>query len=516
MLVSGIEYCDYPNDRGYSLIFFDPPRRLCVTLIAVAVFLMNGPTLGEPWLPPGDTLLRSDIQLLADSGVLRVPITTWPLSWSNIDAAVDNASIADLDSVVAQALQRIRDRLRVERRTGSAGIEGWLAASSEPRVIRNFENTPREKGEIGARMAWMGQRFAAKIETRTISNPSDQDSFRLDGSYVGMAVGNWMLSLGYPEQWWGPGWDGSLILSTNARPAPQISINRNLSTPFESRWLRWVGQWSLTSFMSQLDDNRFIEDAMLFGLRVTATPLSGLEIGLSRSAQWCGAGRPCDAEAFSNLLLGRDNVGVNVAKGQEPGNQLGGMDLRWASPVGHLPYAVYLQWIGEDSRQGGPQIGSWLRQLGVEFWGKGPGRGWQHRTHAEVADTMCREGGIGFGGAKPHCAYSHYIYQTGYRYRERPIGHGIDGDRLSYSVGSTLLDSRGNSLSVLARRIAGHNVQGSLLAIPKKMAELSVSYRRQFSLGSLSVGVEYSRFRQDSAESATDGSLEWWARFTTR
>jgi len=132
MLVSGIEYCDYPNDRGYSLIFFDPPRRLCVTLIAVAVFLMNGPTLGEPWLPPGDTLLRSDIQLLADSGVLRVPITTWPLAWSNIDAAVDNATIVDLDSVVAQALQRVCERLRVKTRMGSAGIEGWMLSLGYP------------------------------------------------------------------------------------------------------------------------------------------------------------------------------------------------------------------------------------------------------------------------------------------------------------------------------------------------------------------------------------------------
>ena len=271
------------------------------------VYLMHGLALGEPWLPPGDTLLRSDIQLLADSGVLQVPITTWPLAWSNIDAAVDSVSIVDLDSVVAQALQRVRERLRVETRTGFAGREGWLAASSQPRVMRNFENTPREKGEIGARITWMGQRFAAKVEGRAVSSLSGQDSFRLDGSYVGMAVGNWMLSLGYPERWWGPGWDGSLILSTNARPAPQISINRNLSTPFESRWLSWIGQWSLTSFMSQLDDNRFIEDAMLFGLRVTATPVSGLEIGFSRSAQWCGTGRPCDTGTLANLLLGRDN-----------------------------------------------------------------------------------------------------------------------------------------------------------------------------------------------------------------
>ena len=98
-----IAYCDYSNGSDYSLIFLNVPRRLRVTAIA-AVYLMHGPALGEPWLPPGDTLLRSDIQLLADSGVLQVPITTWPLAWSNIDAAVDDASTANLDPFVVQAL----------------------------------------------------------------------------------------------------------------------------------------------------------------------------------------------------------------------------------------------------------------------------------------------------------------------------------------------------------------------------------------------------------------------------
>jgi hypothetical protein len=132
---------------------------------------------------------------------------------------------------------------------------------------------------------------------------------------------------------------------------------------------------------------------------------------------------------------------------------------------------------------------------------------------------MCQEGGIGFGGEKPNCAYNHSLYQTGYRYRGRAIGHGIDGDGFSYTIGSTLLDSRGNSLNVLARRVDINRVgnqQNSLSATPQDIAELSVSYRKQFSLGTLSLGVEYSRLRQDSADSGTDSSLGWWAGFELR
>jgi hypothetical protein len=104
--------------------------------------------------------------------------------------------------------------------------------------------------------------------------PTDGDSVRLDGSYVGMTIGNWMLSAGYPERWWGPGWDGSLILSTNARPPPQLAINRNFSTPFRQRWLEWLGPWSLTSFMGELDEEgRVVDEPLLFGVRISAKPL---------------------------------------------------------------------------------------------------------------------------------------------------------------------------------------------------------------------------------------------------
>ena len=488
---------------------------LRITALAAVVFLSYRPVLGEPWLSPGDTLMRSDLQLLSDVGLLQVPLTTWPLSLANIDAALQDVDASEGNPMVLQSLQRIRDRLRDEFRINNVRTTSSIRASSKPKIARTFEDTPREQGEVGGEISWTGRRFAIKAQGRRVSNPLDNDSFRLDGSYIGAAVGNWMLALGYPERWWGPGWDGGLILSTNARPIPQLSIQRNITMPFKSNWLSWIGPWSLTSFISQLDDNRFIEDAMLTGLRVNATPVRGLEIGLSRSAQLCGTGRECNPRTFVDMFLGKDNQGVNVAADREPGNQLAGVDLRWASPVGDLPYAVYLEWVGEDTRQSGPEIGSWLRQLGVEFWGAAPGRGWQYRTHIEVTDTMCQEGGLGFGGEKPNCAYGHGLYQTGYRYRGRAIGHGIDSDSLSSSIGSTLIDSRGNSMNFLARHMEINRDGGysPLSSVGQEVSELSVSYNRRFDLGIASIGLAYSHLRDNAAGARKTSTVEWWIGF---
>ena len=65
---------------------------------------------------------------------------------------------------------------------------------------------------------------------------------------------------------------------------------------------------------------------------MTVKPFDAVEIGLTRTAQWCGDDRNCDWDTFVNLVTGDDNAGENVDPDEEPGNQMAGWDLRWASP----------------------------------------------------------------------------------------------------------------------------------------------------------------------------------------
>ena len=95
------------------------------------------------------------------------------------------------------------------------------------------------------------------------------------------------------------------------------------------------------------DDRGDYDNPLLFGFRASARPLRGLEIGLERTAQLCGDGRSCTWDDFWNMWWGNDNAGENVDPKDEPGNQLAGWDLRWASPIGDWPYAIYWQHTGE-------------------------------------------------------------------------------------------------------------------------------------------------------------------------
>jgi hypothetical protein len=403
---------------------------------------------------------------------------------------------------------------------------GRITAAKEPPTIRTFESTPREDTELVGSLSWIGDRFAFELNATYVSLDStdsfeDDSEVRPDGSFGAVALGNWMLVAGYPERWWGPGWDGSLILSTSARPTPQIAISRNSAQPFESRWLNWIGPWTLTSFMGQLDDERVVDDALLFGLRFTFKPLPSLEIGLSRTAQWCGDGRPCDFDTFGNLLLGRDNRGANVDEEDEPGNQLAGFDVRWAMPWLDRSTAVYAQWIGEDSRQGGPQIGSWLRQIGGEYSGVAFGGRWNHRTYLEYTDTICREGGLGFSNKKFNCAYEHSIYRTGYRYEDASIGDGMDGDGTSISIGSIWQGGQDLSWQFSARHIdtnqsatpsANHTIAPTRIEID----ELLAIHERPLWIGWLRVALGYRDTSYPTDATLDDDAAFGWIEFVVR
>lgn len=494
-------------------------RRVRRGLAAAAVaFAMAGAAAAEPWLRPGDAALRSDLTTLTDAGVLRAPITTWPLPWKDIAGQLGAVDAGELDGYELDAYLRVQARAEREFVTGKLTPHSRVSFAERPRVIRTFDDTPREDAELGVGLAWSGERFAVRLNATRAWEPQDGDTFRPDGSHVSVDLGGWIVSLGYPERWWGPGWDGSLILSTNARPIPQLAVARARTTPFDARWLRWIGPWSLTSFVGQLDDDRDVDDTLLFGARFAFRPLRGLEIGLARTAQWCGDGRPCDAEAFGNLLVGRDNRGMNVSEEREPGNQLGGFDVRWA-PFPRGVAAFYLQWIGEDSRQGGPQIGSWLRQAGVELAGTMARGDWHHRTHIEAAETICREGGFGLSNQKPRCAYEHSIYTTGYRYEGRSMGHGIDGDGRSYTIGSTLtsVDERVWRVSLrhieINRTDSWTNPRHTLSPTPRDFSEVMLMHGRPLPIGELRAALGYSRLEDSIDDRFDDRSVFGWIEF---
>ena len=468
------------------------------------------PSTADPWLAPGDVGLRHDLELLADAGVVKGPITQWPLPWP--DVARDVLAFEDLKVLTKgerSALLRVRRAARQAMRTDEFVGHGRIAASSEPDMLRGFAATPREEAEAEAGIDWMGDRFAMRLQATTVSGADDGKTWRPDGSYVGVSFWNMMLSAGYMDRWWGPGWDGSLILSTSARPIPAITLERNYSDAFTWPVLKWLGPWRAIVSFGALEDHRDdFDQTRFFSARVTFKPWEHLEIGLSRAAQWCGEGRPCDAETFWDLLVGEDN---DQDPALQPGNQLAGYDLRLSSPWRSLPVTFYGQMIGED--EAGFLPSKFLGLFGLEHWGS-VGEG-SYRVRAEYGDTSCS-----FSHSEPEfdCAYESTIYTDGYRFRGRSIGHSIDSDSRLTTVGALYVASNGASWELRARTAdlnrdaTTEEVNHTVAPLATALDSIYLLYRRGLWGGRITAGLGFERQEIESLSSSEDEwrmSVEW-------
>jgi hypothetical protein len=267
--------------------------------------------------------------------------------------------------------------------------------------------------------------------------------------------------------------------------------------------------------MGQLESDRAVPDALFFGMRFAFRPIPSLEIGLTRSAQWCGEGRPCDVGTFGDLLLGRDNVGDSgISDANEPGNQLAGVDWRWSMAALGLPSALYGQIIGEDEAGGFPS--RYIGLIGTEASGMWRGN-WSWRWFVEFAGTSCR-----FHASDElfNCAYNHSIYRTGYRYRGRAIGHGIDNDARVVSSALVLIDDSEKQWRAQLRagklnRGGAPDMRNSLTAVPQDIVSMDLSHSRVFRYGILEFGLGYEE--RDTALAGRESDirffLDWHSKY---
>ena len=470
-----------------------------------------------PFLEPDDTLLRQDLEYLNDRGVIHLPITSWPLTLPSVQIAVASATEAPLDPSLAAALARVQSRVLRESKLGYGFSRTRIALSDNSRRLRIFDESPRANAEADATFGYFGDRFAGQVRLGVAANAQDSQSFRADGSYLAGVFGNAIVSAGWQDKWWGPGWGGTLGLSTSARPVPGILIQRNISAVSDWGLLRWLGPWAWQVSMGRKDSDRAVPNPYLFGMRVTIKPLRRLELGVSRTAQWGGEGRPENLDSFFNMLIGRDNEGSDgLSDATEPGNQLAGFDARWSVLTGPRTLTVYGQIMGEDEAGGFPS--RYLGQFGASSSFRVGDDGARLALRLEYSDTTCQfhENSRIF-----NCAYNNSQFPTGYRYRGLPIGHSTDNDAAQVLLGAEWVSARGHNTMAMVRRSrlnrgGAPDAANSLTPTPKEIENIEISHRRDLFDGQITAGFGVDRSRDElTGASDTDvrAFLQWTRSF---
>lgn len=418
------------------------------TLVA-AVFAWPAVSAAQGFfLPTENFRLREDLGLLVDEDVIRLPMNTWPLPAKDVRTAIAAVRANDIhEPALRAAFSRVSAQVAVREHDAEWRLQEIRATAGEPGLLRMDDTLGRESGELRSMGGVKNDRWSMTIAVTGAIDPQDDKAWRLDGSELSIRWGNWLFSANQVDRWWGPGHGGGLIMSTNARPMPAVSLDRIESAPFDVPILRWLGPWRFSAFFGAMEDERpDIDQPLFMGMRFAFKPLSILELGLSRSAQFCGEGRPCDAETFFNVIFGRDNAGLRVDPEEEPGNQMAGFDARLVSPFQSLPVALYAELIGEDSSDTTIPM-RYLAQFGLEsWWYTETGSTW--RARLEYASTSCK---WDRPESEPDCAYRQNLFFAGYRFRGRNIGHTTDADSQTWMLQFLRTTAEGDRWGVVAR-----------------------------------------------------------------
>jgi hypothetical protein len=483
-------------------------------VVAGALLLVaaaGGARADAGWFASGDSQLRADLVLLNDAEVIRLPVSHWPLPRAAVAHALSNAkSHFATNSAVTLALDRVRARMADSGRTLDFHAR---ASAGQAGLWRDFDTLAREDGEIGAGLDYASGRFAAGVELGGVTDPADGDELRFDGSHLTVQLGNWLVSANTLERWYGPGHESSLILSNNARPMPTLMVERAEARPWETPWLSWLGPWRFSLGVSRMESEREDIDAPLFlAWRVVVMPFKKIELGLSRTAQFCGEQLECSWDVFWNMIAGNDNVGIDATPENEPGNQMAGFDIRWNSPVGNLPYAIYAQYIGEDESSYLPA--KYIKQIGLEMW-RPMSSGGIVQVHLEYASTTCSANTS--RGPYYNCAYNQGRFNVeGYRYHLRSVGHTADRDAENYALGASYSAADGTLWTATARtsrlnRDDYGDVRNTVASLPTDYLALELGWKGRILGEKLSVDLGVQSTEPEGGEQDVEpfGFIGW-------
>jgi len=375
------------------------------------------PTLSRAaLLDPGDTALRDDLAWLADRRLIDLTQGQWPIAAGVVlDALRARRADAEPSAADRDALARVHEALRYAAARGSL-VFGVNTARHVPTSAAWPE---RARGTTTATARAASDACAGQLSVGVQSEPLGRadDGPVLDGSY-GACIGEYALAaVGQFDRWWGPTRYAAPMLGNVAPPQATLLLRRASDAAPETSWLKWIGPWSWELSAARPRDYQPAH-ATAIGMRLTMRPLRGLEIGAARYIYWGGEGRSESPGSLWRALSGSGSNIDDVAQdGPDPGNEIAGIDLRWAFPVGASTLALYGQIAGED--EAGYLPSKRFGTVGLQGRHLIAADRWQWTLEATDTRTSTL---FGLDGRDLGPVYTHNVFVTGHYHEGLPVG----------------------------------------------------------------------------------------------
>ena len=280
------------------------------------------------------------VLILADEPILKRPFAV-----ALVEDALPQACM--VDKPLCTKVKRYLQRYSRDYAVTHASATGAIAHDRDAGVVPNAHGLPvKSDWELSA------QGFVQPNDYVLLSGGAIAYKGRSEPTGSMLSLGfNWaQLDIGYRDHWWSPATDSSMLMSTEAPTTPSVTLSNY--EPLTRLGFQY--EFFLTR-LSQPGDNILYGplssgSPRLFGTQISIEPFPGWSLGINRLLEYGGGSGLPDSARF----LLRDFFKPSGVS-QNQGNQQASYISRFLFP-GKTPFAVYFQYAGEDTSDGGSYL----------------------------------------------------------------------------------------------------------------------------------------------------------------
>jgi hypothetical protein len=289
------------------------------------------------------------------------PITSRPIAAATVLDALPAA--CRIDQALCSRVRRYLDGYMKKGGLSHASVEG----AAHDGAVTPMANRHGASNDSEWRASAQGYFQPSDYVVLSLGAAADADDVVATGSVLSAGFDFAQLDIGYRDHWFSPFTDSAMIISTEARTLPSITLsNYRPLTRFGLSYEVFLAE------MEHSDRIVFGEEftsgkPRLAGLRFSIEPAAGWALSANRLMQYGGGERGGDS--FSDFLdaLTDPQTDNRFDNETEFGNQTAGFTSRFIFP-GRTPFAAYLEYAGEDrSYEGNYRLGNAAMSVGITF-----------------------------------------------------------------------------------------------------------------------------------------------------
>jgi hypothetical protein len=284
------------------------------------------------------------------------PLVSARLRYVYLDGAPRNYNRLVWDPANQSAFGFIGGNLRPQQPAPvlSVGVEGTPLLENNNGTIHPAGNSAELRGAAEGYLSRFATLF---VEPQLLVTPTNFNGF-LEKGYLKIGGGGLELEVGRDENWFGPGYRGSTVLTNNARNFDQIKLWS--PEPLDVYWVKeYLGAVKYAIVAAQFDESGSgvkKRQPYFLGMKLAVKPREWFEIGANFARQLGGPGTGGKSASISEIVFGGGN--------NDRTNSIAGFDLRFRMPWLRNS-EIYAEYSGEDSAGFWPFVESYVAGLYV-------------------------------------------------------------------------------------------------------------------------------------------------------